>query len=98
MRGRDASAAASGARTVEGRSSVLVSEDKIRLELLAARHPAGRDHPLENILLLLCYCSGGALATCKEGRHGGHHVQADIQRAEETLEGLRQMLAILSNL
>ena len=53
---------------------------------------------LENILLLLCYCSGGALATCKEGRHGGHHVQADIQRAEETLEGLRQMLAILSNL
>ena len=96
MRGRDASAAASGARTVEGRSSVLVSEDKIRLELLAARHPAGGDHRLENILL--CYCSGGALATCKEGRHGGHHVQADIQRAEETLEGLRQMLAILSNL
>ena len=96
MRGRDASAAASGARTVEGRSSVLVSEDKIRLELLAARHPAG--NRLENILLLLCYCSGGALATCKEGRHGGHHVQADIQRAEETLEGLRQMLAILSNL
>ena len=49
MRGRDASAAASGARTGEGRSSVLVSEDKIRLELLAARHPAGRDHRLENI-------------------------------------------------
>ena len=49
MRGRDASADASGARTVEGRSSVLVSEDKIRLELLAARHPAGGDHRLENI-------------------------------------------------
>ena len=49
MRGRDASADANGARTVEGRSSILVSEDKIRLELLAATHPAGGDHRLENI-------------------------------------------------